>query len=71
MRLEGLTHLVALKYCQLNTGNRFEILPNEHDSFLSESPANPATERKIWLNLFGTRKFALVLQPKRIFLCSK
>ena len=29
------------------------------------------TERKICLNLFGLRKFVLVLQPKLIFLCNK
>ena len=29
------------------------------------------TERKICLNLFGTRKFVLFLQPKRIFLRNK
>ena len=29
------------------------------------------TERNICLNLFGTRKFLLVLQPKRIFLHKK
>ena len=28
-------------------------------------------ERKNCLNLFGTKKFVLVLQPKRIFLCNK
>ena len=29
------------------------------------------TEKKICLNLFGTRKFVLILQPKRIFLSNK
>ena len=29
------------------------------------------TERKIYLNLFRTKKNLLVLQPKRIFLCNK
>ena len=32
-QLEGLILLVAMKYCQLDTGSRAEILTNEQDSF--------------------------------------
>ena len=31
MQLDGLTRLVALKYCQPTTGCSAEKLPNEHD----------------------------------------
>ena len=36
IRLEELTQLVALKYCQLNTSNGVEILPSGHDSLSQE-----------------------------------
>ena len=48
MRLERLTQLVTLKYYQLNTGTRVEILPNEHNSFSKCNGFYLNVERNPW-----------------------